>query len=89
MVISEQQFYDAIVKNDIKIDDLEDYIDLKRGENIEKMKEDEKYLQKENDLFCKFEVPFDLVKEDIDLLSPFLDLDIVMKNLYKKFNEKN
>ena len=52
------------------------------------MKEDDKYLQKENDLFCKFEVPFDLVKEGIDLLSPFLDLDIAMKNLVKKFNEK-
>ena len=88
MVISDQQFYDAIVKNDIKINDLEDYIDLKRGENIEKIREDEKYLQKENDLFCKFEVPFDLVKEGIDLLSPFLDLDIAMKNLVKKFNEK-
>ena len=88
LVISDQQFYDAIVNKDIKKDNLEDYINLKREENHIKLLEDNKYLEKENDLFSKFEVPFDLVKEGIDLLSPYLDLDIAMKNLVKHVKEK-
>ena len=74
------------IKN--KKENLEDYINLKREENHIKLLEDNKYLEKENDLFSKFEVPFDLVKEGIDLLSPYLDLDIAMKNLVKHVKEK-
>jgi len=85
--LTDQQFYDFIVKKNIK--DCKEYINKMREENQINIKNDEKFKIKQNDIFCQYEVPFNLMQLATDnMLDSKMDLEIALNNLVKRQKEK-
>ena len=85
--LTDQQFYDFVMKKSIK--DVKEYLNLKREENKKNMEEDEKYKIKQNDIFSKYEVPFNLIEVANDeMLDSNMDIEIALENLVKR-NKNN
>ena len=81
--LTDQQFYDFVVKKNIK--DCNEYVNKMREENKKNIESDEKYKIKQNDIFCQYEVPFNLMQIATDnMLDSKMDLD----NLVKRQREK-
>ena len=84
--LTDQQFYDYVVK---KYKDCKEYVNKMREENKKNMENDEKYKIKQNDIFCKYEVPFNLMQLATDnMLDSKMDLEIALNNLVKRQKEK-
>lgn len=85
--LTDQQFYDYIMKKEIT--DVKEYLTLKREENKKNIELDEKYKIKQNDIFSKFEIPFNLIEVANDeLFDSNMDINIALENLVKK-NQKD
>jgi len=85
--LTDQQFYDFVVNKNIK--DCKEYINKCRLENKVNIEKDEKFKIKQNDIFCKYEVPFNLMHLATDnMLDSKMDLEIALDNLVKRQKEK-
>ena len=85
--LTDQQFYDYVIDKHIK--DIKDYITKKREENKKNVENDPKYKLKQNDIFCQYEVPFNLMQLATDnMLDSKMDLEIALNNLVKRQKEK-
>ena len=85
--LTDQQFYDFVVNKNIK--DGKAYINKCRAENKINLEKDEKFKIKQNDIFCKYEVPFNLMHLATDnMLDSKMDLEIALNNLVKRQKEK-
>jgi RIO kinase 1 len=85
--LTDQQFYDFVVEKNIK--DCKEYVDKCRAENKINIEKDEKFKIKQNDIFCKYEVPFNLMQLATDnMLDSKMDLEIALNNLVKRQKEK-
>ena len=85
--LTDQQFYDFVIKKCIK--DCKEYVNQKRQENKKQLESDPKFKIKQNDIFCQYEVPFNLMKLATDnMLDSKMDLEIALNNLVKKQKEK-
>ena len=85
--LTDQQFYDYVIDKHIK--DCKDYIANKREENKKNVENDPKYKLKQNDIFCQYEVPFNLMQLATDnMLDSKMDLEIALNNLVKRQKEK-
>ena len=85
--LTDQQFYDFVTNKHIK--DCKEYINKMREENKKNMENDAKYKLKQNDIFCKYEVPFNLMQLATDnMLDSKMDLEIALNNLVKRQKEK-
>jgi len=85
--LTDQQFYDFVVKKNIK-EGIE-YINKMREENKKNIENDEKFKIKQNDIFCQYEVPFNLMQLATDnMLDSKMDLEIALNNLVKRQKEK-
>ena len=85
--LTDQQFYDYVIKKNIK--DIKDYINKMREENKKNMEKDPKFKIKQNDIFCQYEVPFNLMQLATDnMLDSKMDLEIALNNLVKRQKEK-
>ena len=85
--LTDQQFYDFVTKKNIK--DTKEYINKMREENKNNIEKDSKYKLKQNDIFCQYEVPFNLMQLATDnMLDSKMDLEIALNNLVKKQKEK-
>ena len=83
----DQQFYDFVTKKNIK--DCKEYINQMREENKRNLENDQKYKIKQNDIFCQYEVPFNLMQLATDnMLDSKMDLEIALNNLVKRQKEK-
>ena len=60
-----------------------------REENKKNLETDPKYKIKQNDIFCQYEVPFNLMQLATDnMLDSKMDLEIALNNLVKRQREK-
>ena len=85
--LTDQQFYDFVTNKHIK--DCKEYMNKMREENKKNMENDAKYKLKQNDIFCKYEVPFNLMQLATDnMLDSKMDLEIALNNLVKRQKEK-
>ena len=85
--LTDQQFYDFVTKKNIK--DCKEYINQMREENKRNLENDQKYKIKQNDIFCQYEVPFNLMQLATDnMLDSKMDLEIALNNLVKRQKEK-
>ena len=85
--LTDQQFYDFVIKKCIK--DCKEYVNQKRQENKKQLESDPKFKIKQNDIFCQYEVPFNLMQLATDnMLDSKMDLEIALNNLVKKQKEK-
>ena len=85
--LTDQQFYDYVIDKHIK--DCKDYITKKREENKKNVENDPKYKLKQNDIFCQYEVPFNLMQLATDnMLDSKMDSEIALNNLVKRQKEK-
>ena len=85
--LTDQQFYDYVIDKHIK--DIKDYITKKREENKKNVENDPKYKLKQNDIFCQYEVPFNLMQLATDnMLDSKMDLEIALNNLVKEDDEE-
>ena len=85
--LTDQQFYDFVTKKNIK--DCKEYINQMREENKRNLENDQKYKVKQNDIFCQYEVPFNLMQLATDnMLDSKMDLEIALNNLVKRQKEK-
>ena len=85
--LTDQQFYDYVIKKNIK--EIKDYVNKMREENKKNMEKDPKYKIKLNDIFCQYEVPFNLMQLATDnMLDSKMDLEIALNNLVKRQKEK-
>ena len=83
--LTDQQFYDFVVK---KIKNCKEYVNKMREENKKNIENDEKYKIKQNDIFCQYEVPFNLMQLATDnMLDSKMDLEIALNNLVKRQKE--
>ena len=83
--LTDQQFYDFAVK---KIKNCKEYVNKMREENKKNIENDEKYKIKQNDIFCQYEVPFNLMQLATDnMLDSKMDLEIALNNLVKRQKE--
>ena len=84
--LTDQQFYDFVIRKNIK--DTKEYINKMREENKKNIEQDPKYKLKQNDIFCQYEVPFNLMQLATDnMLDSKMDLEIALNNLVKKQKE--
>lgn len=77
----DQQVYDYITKWDIKKKDLSEYVEKCREENRIKIKENTKYKEDENGLFCKFIMPRTLMEEEFEKITSNEDVELALVNL--------
>jgi len=83
--LTDQQFYDFVVK---KIKNCKEYVNKMREENKKNTENDAKYKIKQNDIFCQYEVPFNLMQLATDnMLDSKMDLEIALNNLVKRQKE--
>ena len=83
----DQQFYDFVINKHNK--DSKEYVNKCREENKINTEKDDKYRIKQNDIFCKYEVPFNLMHLATDnMLDSKMDLEIALDNLVKRQKEK-
>ena len=83
----DQQFYDFVINKHAK--DSKEYVNKCREENKINTEKDDKYRIKQNDIFCKYEVPFNLMHLATDnMLDSKMDLEIALDNLVKRQKEK-
>ena len=85
--LTDQQFYDYVTNKNIK--EIKDYVTKMREDNKKNMENDIKYKIKQNDIFCQYEVPFNLMQLATDnMLDSKMDLEIALNNLVKRQKEK-
>ena len=85
--LTDQQFYDFVVNKNNK--ECKEYVEKCRVENKINIEKDEKFKIKQNDIFCKYEVPFNLMQLATDnMLDSKMDLEIALNNLVKRQKEK-
>lgn len=92
--ITDQQLFDIITTFELK-ESIGDIIDKNKLMNREKIKEDHKYIVRQNGLFIDFQVPRSLMDEDLDKITGNVEIEDaliklcgVVKNKGEQF-EKN
>jgi len=69
--------------------ECKEYVEKCRSENKISIEKDDKFKIKQNDIFCKYEVPFNLMQLATDnMLDSKMDLEIALNNLVKRQKEK-
>ena len=64
--LTDQQFYEFVVNKNLK--ECKEYVDKCRLDNKISIEKDDKFKIKQNDIFCKYEVPFNLMQKHFPFL---------------------